>query len=63
MVRSIHRDLAERGLGQEQVSAKAYWRRGLPNADHGELASSRLTLSQGSVAVATGLLAYAHLYG
>jgi NADPH-dependent ferric siderophore reductase len=36
VVRSLQRDLAERGLGQEQISAKAYWRRGLPNAEHGE---------------------------
>ena len=28
--------LAERGLGPDQVSSKAYWRRGLPNAEHGE---------------------------
>ena len=36
VVRTIHRGLAERGLPQEQISAKAYWRRGLPNAEHGE---------------------------
>ena len=37
VVRSIQRDLAEeRGLRQDQVSPKAYWRRGLPNAEHGE---------------------------
>ncbi len=36
VVRSIQRDLADRGLGHDQTSAKAYWRRGLPNADHGE---------------------------
>jgi NADPH-dependent ferric siderophore reductase len=36
VVRSIQRVLAERGLEQDQISAKAYWRRGLPNADHGE---------------------------
>ena len=36
VVRSLQRDLAERGLGTEQISAKAYWRRGLPNAEHGE---------------------------
>ncbi len=36
VVRSIQRNLAERGLQQDQISAKAYWRRGLPNAEHGE---------------------------
>ena len=36
VVRSIQRDLAERGFRQDQISAKAYWRRGLPNAEHGE---------------------------
>jgi NADPH-dependent ferric siderophore reductase len=36
VVRSLQKDLAERGLRQEQISAKAYWRRGLPNAEHGE---------------------------
>jgi NADPH-dependent ferric siderophore reductase len=36
VVRSLQRDVTERGLHQEQISAKAYWRRGLPNADHGE---------------------------
>jgi NADPH-dependent ferric siderophore reductase len=36
VVRSIQRVLAEGGLPQEQISAKAYWRRGLPNAEHGE---------------------------
>jgi NADPH-dependent ferric siderophore reductase len=36
VVRSLQRNLVERGLGQEQISAKAYWRRGLPNAEHGE---------------------------
>ncbi len=36
VVRGIQKDLGERGLGQEQISAKAYWRRGLPNAEHGE---------------------------
>jgi NADPH-dependent ferric siderophore reductase len=36
VVRSIQRDLAARGLRKEQISAKAYWRRGLPNAEHGE---------------------------
>lgn len=36
VVRGIQRVLAERGLERDQISAKAYWRRGLPNADHGE---------------------------
>lgn len=36
VVRTIRQDLAERGLAQEQIAAKAYWRRGLPNAEHGE---------------------------
>jgi len=36
VVRSIQRVLVERGLQQDQISAKAYWRRGLPNAEHGE---------------------------
>jgi NADPH-dependent ferric siderophore reductase len=36
VVRSVQRVLVERGLQQDQISAKAYWRRGLPNAEHGE---------------------------
>jgi NADPH-dependent ferric siderophore reductase len=36
VVRAIREALAGRGLGPDQVSAKAYWRRGLPNAEHGE---------------------------
>lgn len=36
VVRAVNRTLAERGLGPDQVSGKAYWRRGLPNAEHGE---------------------------
>jgi NADPH-dependent ferric siderophore reductase len=36
VVRSLQRGLVARGLRQEQISAKAYWRRGLPNAEHGE---------------------------
>jgi NADPH-dependent ferric siderophore reductase len=36
VVRSVQRALAERGFRQDQISAKAYWRRGLPNAEHGE---------------------------
>jgi NADPH-dependent ferric siderophore reductase len=36
VVRAVTRGLIERGLSQEQISGKAYWRRGLPNAEHGE---------------------------
>jgi NADPH-dependent ferric siderophore reductase len=36
VVRGATRLLAERGLRPEQISGKAYWRRGLPNAEHGE---------------------------
>ncbi len=36
VVRAVTRALTERGLGPEQISGKAYWRRGLPNAEHGE---------------------------
>jgi NADPH-dependent ferric siderophore reductase len=36
VVRNIQQNLAERGLQPDQISAKAYWRRGLPNAEHGE---------------------------
>jgi NADPH-dependent ferric siderophore reductase len=36
VVGSIRRNLVERGFPQDQISAKAYWRRGLPNAEHGE---------------------------
>jgi NADPH-dependent ferric siderophore reductase len=36
VVRGVTRLLAERGLRTEQISGKAYWRRGLPNAEHGE---------------------------
>ena len=36
VVRTIQRSVTERGLRQDQISAKAYWRRGLPNAEHGE---------------------------
>jgi NADPH-dependent ferric siderophore reductase len=36
VARVIQGSLIERGLGAEQISAKAYWRRGLPNAEHGE---------------------------
>jgi NADPH-dependent ferric siderophore reductase len=34
--RLVARALTERGLSADQISAKAYWRRGLPNAEHGE---------------------------
>lgn len=36
VVRELQGLLTQRGLGPDQVSGKAYWRRGLPNADHGE---------------------------
>jgi NADPH-dependent ferric siderophore reductase len=36
VVREISRVLTARGLRPDQISAKAYWRRGLPNAEHGE---------------------------
>ncbi len=36
VVRGVSRDLGDRGLRPDQISAKAYWRRGLPNAEHGE---------------------------
>ncbi len=36
VVRRARGALAARGLGEDQISAKAYWRRGLPNAEHGE---------------------------
>jgi NADPH-dependent ferric siderophore reductase len=36
VVRAVTKALHERGLGPEQISGKAYWRRGLPNAEHGE---------------------------
>jgi NADPH-dependent ferric siderophore reductase len=36
VVRAATRLLAERGFAAEQISGKAYWRRGLPNAEHGE---------------------------
>ena len=36
VVRAVNRILTESGLTPDQVSAKAYWRRGLPNAEHGE---------------------------
>ncbi|HXA33264.1 MAG TPA: siderophore-interacting protein [Acidimicrobiales bacterium] len=36
VVRAVQQALAERGLDRDQVSAKAYWRRGLPNTERGE---------------------------
>ena len=36
VVRAVQRALIERGLDPDQVSAKAYWRRGLPNTERGE---------------------------
>jgi NADPH-dependent ferric siderophore reductase len=36
VVRLVRRALADRGFAADQLSAKAYWRRGLPNAEHGE---------------------------
>jgi NADPH-dependent ferric siderophore reductase len=36
VVRGVTRTLAGRGLQPDQISGKAYWRRGLPNAEHGE---------------------------
>jgi NADPH-dependent ferric siderophore reductase len=36
VVRTVQSSLVERGFEQGRISAKAYWRRGLPNAEHGE---------------------------
>jgi NADPH-dependent ferric siderophore reductase len=36
VVRALGADLAARGVGGDQVSPKAYWRRGESNAAHGE---------------------------
>lgn len=36
VVREVSRRLVEKGLAPGQISSKAYWRRGLPNAEHGE---------------------------
>jgi NADPH-dependent ferric siderophore reductase len=36
VVRGVTRTLTGRGLQPDQISGKAYWRRGLPNAEHGE---------------------------
>jgi NADPH-dependent ferric siderophore reductase len=36
VVRGVSQILTGRGLLPDQISGKAYWRRGLPNAEHGE---------------------------
>lgn len=36
VVRRVRTALVAHGLDESQISAKAYWRRGLPNAEHGE---------------------------
>jgi NADPH-dependent ferric siderophore reductase len=36
VMRIIQSALFDRGLSEEQVSHKAFWRSGLSNADHGE---------------------------
>ena len=36
VVRRVREALVARGLEESRISAKAYWRRGLPNAEHGE---------------------------
>jgi NADPH-dependent ferric siderophore reductase len=36
VVRAVSAALGHRGLERDQVSAKAYWRSGGPNAAHGE---------------------------
>jgi hypothetical protein len=36
VARDVASALTGRGLEGDQVSAKAYWRRGVPNAEHGE---------------------------
>jgi len=36
VARAVQAVLSERGLSADQISQKAYWRRGLPNAEHGE---------------------------
>jgi NADPH-dependent ferric siderophore reductase len=36
VVRAAREALIERGIPPEQIASKAYWRRGLPNAEHGE---------------------------
>jgi hypothetical protein len=40
VVSRLREVLAERGLGQDQISPKAYWGRGRANASHGEPARS-----------------------
>lgn len=36
VVRALQRALEEKGLASDQISPKAYWRRGLPNRENGE---------------------------
>src|SRR5271170_494741 len=36
VVRGVNRVLVERGVRPDQISGKPYWRKGLPNAEHGE---------------------------
>jgi hypothetical protein len=36
MVLALRETLAARGLAPDQMSPKAYWGRGKPNASHGE---------------------------
>jgi NADPH-dependent ferric siderophore reductase len=36
VVRAVQQGLIGRDLTADQISAKAYWRKGLPNAEHGE---------------------------
>jgi NADPH-dependent ferric siderophore reductase len=36
VVAAVRQVLADRGLARDQLSAKAYWRRGVANAAHGE---------------------------
>ena len=36
VTRDLHKVLSARGLTDDRISAKAYWRRGLPNSEHGE---------------------------
>ena len=36
VIRVLHVALVERGLSGDQISPKAYWRTGRPNAEHGE---------------------------
>jgi NADPH-dependent ferric siderophore reductase len=36
VVKAIQQSLTDRGFEKDRISGKAYWRRGLPNAEHGE---------------------------